>query len=79
MTIDKFTEIVEDGGDIMFDFEDKHYVIEYWTDCPICICEQITTANSREFETVEEMLENYIIDGKPLKDYVKDIKITFKS
>lgn len=79
MTENEFIEIVEPGGDIMFDCHGKHYTILMWTDEPIYIAEQVTEENEAEFDTIEELMNNYMIDGVPLKDRVNEIKITFRT
>jgi hypothetical protein len=79
MTENEFIGVIESGGAIMFDCNGKHYTLLIWTDEPIYIAEQKTEENEAKFETIEDLVEHYMIGGKPLKERVNEIKITFRT
>ena len=79
MTKSDFINIIEDGGDIMFDCGDKHFTICYWADGPIYIAEQVTEENEKEYSNVTDLLEQYEVNGVPLGDQIDKITVTYKS
>lgn len=59
--------------DISFSYKDKEYSI-----CPlnkIYAGECCNDEDNNSFDTFEEMVDNWIIDGKTLKDIINDIKL----
>ena len=79
MTRDKFKTIIETSGDIMFDCLDKHYTILTWTDNGITIGEQNNDNDDMVFKSADDLINNYLINGKPLSDIIDNIVITFVS
>lgn len=79
MKINEFIEEIESGGDIMFDCCGKHYTICAWDGEPIDIAEQKTGKNHERFETARDLVENYLIEKKVIKDRIRDVVITFRS
>lgn len=73
----KLKELVEFGADIEFRFQDKTYIILPWTDDGILIGEK----NSEDsiFSSYDDMINEYMLDGKLMKDIVDQIEITFTS
>lgn len=79
MTRNDFAEMVNQGGDFMFDCGGKHYTLCYWSDSPIIIAEQNTEANEQEFETVEELMDQYKVNGIPIGEQTEKIVVTYQS
>lgn len=69
-------QLIEKGSDIMFDCLGKHFTILTWTDDGIYIAEQDTEKNEQTFSTATELVDNYIIKGKPLRECLDSLKIT---
>lgn len=81
MTRNELVNLIDNGGDIMFDCLDKHYTILTWTDDGILIGEQITDTQKEEineyFETAEQLVSEFKVNGIPLYDLLDKINITF--
>lgn len=81
MTRNELVNLIENGGDIMFDCMDKHYTILTWTDDGILIGEQITNTQKEEineyFDTAEQLVSEFKVNGIPLCDLLDKINITF--
>lgn len=77
MIKDEFIAKIENGRDIMFDVEKRHYTIITWLDDGIGIGEQ----NRPESEILvypdaDTLLKDFLVDGKPLGDLTEKILIT---
>ncbi len=70
-------DLVEFGADIEFRFQGKDYTILPWTDNGIVIGEK--NGNDSTFDSYENMINEYILDGKLMKDVLDEIKIIFTS
>ena len=79
MTQNEFADMVNQGGDFMFDCAGKHYALCYWSDSPIIIAEQNTEANKQEFETVDELMTQYNVNGIPLGEQISKIVVAYQS
>lgn len=76
MTIDinKLKAAIEFGSDIEFRYNNKDYTILPWTDKGIVIGPQ-NSDNDSIYKTADELIDNYRIDGKPIKDIIENIEI----
>ena len=72
-TVEEFKWAVDHGSEIVFEWEDKDYVVAH-PDGLIYICEAYTEKNAKEYQTVDEALE-YIIDGQKLRDIITEVKV----
>lgn len=81
MTRSELVDLIENAGDIMFDCLDKHYTILTWTDDGILIGEQITETQKKErneyFDSAEELVAEFKVNGIHLYDLLDSINITF--
>lgn len=77
MTREEFIEHVENGADIMFDVLGKHYTVLGWNEDGPLIAEQETGDNEAVFSDGKDLLENYKIEDKRLKDIWDDVEITY--
>ncbi|MDO5125344.1 MAG: hypothetical protein Q4D35_03090 [Ruminococcus sp.] len=81
MTKSEFIDLIENGGDIMFDCLDKHYTILTWTDDGIFIGEQITETQKEEiseyFNSAEDLVANFKVHGIPLGELIDEVNVTF--
>ena len=76
MTKREFVKKIENGSDIMFDVSEYHYVIFTWMEEGVGIGEQNKDTPIMHFETAEELVEQYTIDGIPLAELCGKIVIT---
>lgn len=76
MTIDvnKLKAAIDFGTDIEFKYKDKAYTILPWTDDGIVIGPQ-NSDDDRIYKTSDELISNYRIDGKLIKDIIQDLEI----
>ena len=76
MTIDinKLKSAIEFGLDIEFRYNNKDYTILPWTDEGIVIGPQ-GTDNDSIYQTSDDLINKHKIDGKYIKDIIKDIEI----
>ena len=72
--INKLKAAIEFGSDIEFRYKNKDYTILPWTDNGIVIGPQNSDDDSI-YKTVDELINNYKIDGKPIKDIIENIEI----
>ena len=79
MTRSEFVTLIDSGDDIMFDLDDKSYSIIGGADGGPNIAEQVTENNEAVFKDGQDLLHNYIIDGKTLNDCFDRIIITHNS
>ena len=77
MTKDDFVEKIENGSDIMFSVSGKQFTILTWMDDGIAIGEQHPNDGDLQYyDTAEDLVERFMIDGKPLGAIASNIKIT---
>lgn len=71
-------ELVEYGADIEFRFRGNEYAILPWTDDGIVIGLRDSDEDGI-FQTYDEMVNNFVIDGNVMKDILDEIDIIFTS
>jgi len=77
MTKSELIEQIENGSDIMFDVAKKHFTILTWTDDGIAIGEQFPNDGELQYyESAEDLVEGFMVNGRPLGSLAKDIVIT---
>ena len=74
----KLKTMIDFGNDIEFDLNGVMYTIIPWSDGKALIGRQGTDEEAI-FQNGKDLLENYYIDGQPLKHYVNQITIIFSS
>ncbi len=74
----KLKELVEYGADIEFVFQGNAYTILPWMDEGIVIGLQ-DSDNDQVFESYDDMINGYLLDGNTMKDVLDNIEITFTS
>ena len=76
--LQKLKNLIEQGGDIEFSLNGRYYTILPWTEDGIVIGQQ-NADDDMAFSSVEELIDGYLVDNKPLRSYVDQIIITFAS
>lgn len=77
MTKAELIEKIENGSDIMFSVSGKQFTILTWMDDGIAIGEQHPNDGDLQYyDTAEDLVERFMIDGKPLGAIASNIKIT---
>ncbi len=76
MTKVEFIKKIENGSDIMFNVDKMPLVIFTWCENGIGIGEQHKDTPLSYFETANELVENYRVNGIPLADLCDKIVIT---
>lgn len=77
MIKDEFIAKIENGRDIMFDVEKRHYTIITWLDDGIGIGEQNRPESGISvYPDADTLLKDFLVDGKPLGDLTEKIVIT---
>ena len=76
--LQKLENLIEAGGDIEISIGNQKYTILPWTEKGIIIGLQ-ETDEEQVFQTVDTLLDNYMIDGVPLRHLENQIKILFHS
>lgn len=74
ISLKKLKELIDFGSDIEFKYNDKEYTILPWTEEGIVIGQQNSDKDTI-YKTSDELLNNYKIDGKLIKDIINDIQI----
>lgn len=74
--VQELVDELEIGLEVEFDFAGKEWAILPQVD-NYCIYEKHNEASYREFATIEEMLDGYTFDGKPLREVVTQLMVTF--
>lgn len=72
-------DLIDKGADIEFSYNGKEYTLLAWIDKGISVGEKNNDADDNIFSDYDDLMNNFIIDGKPFKDIVDDIIITFSS
>ena len=76
MTRNEWEKLIEDGRDIMFDVQGKHFIILTWFDDGIYISERDPVEDQGMcFPTAAALLNEYRIDGVPLGNLSAEIRI----
>lgn len=80
MTRSELVDLIENGRDILFDCLDKHYTILTWTAEGIFIGEQITETQKEDvheyFDSAEDLVSNFKVNGIHLYNLLDEVKIT---
>ena len=77
MTKADLIEKIENGSDIMFSVAGKQYTILTWTDDGIAIGEQHPNDSDLQYyDTAEDLVENFMVDGKSLGAIASNVRIT---
>ena len=76
MTKAELVNKIENGNDIMFSVVGKHFTILTWPDEGIAIGEQNSKEKPRYFDTPEELVEQFTVDGRSLGELSSKIVIT---
>ncbi len=77
MTKHEFVKKIEDGRDIMFDVNGRHFVIFTWPEEGIGIAEQDPAGDTLHYyETPELLLDGFMIDGTSLSSLCGSVVIT---
>ena len=74
----KLIDSIDFGNDIEFDLNGVMYSISPWKKGKTLIGRQ-GTDEVAIFENGKDLLDNYYIEGQPLKYYIDQITITFSS
>jgi hypothetical protein len=73
--LNEFIEDIERIGEIEFEYKGKDYSLLYYD--KIYICEYNKPETEKEYDTIEEFLNNYEIDGTRIKDLATKLKVIF--
>lgn len=73
--LNEFIEDLERIGEIEFEYKGKNYSLLYYD--KIYICEYNKPETEKEYDTIEEFLNNYEIDGTRIKDLATKLKVIF--
>lgn len=76
--LQQLKDLIDSGGDIEFSVCGKKYTILPWTDSGIVIGPQ-GSDDDQTFPSSDDLLDGYLIDGKPLRKLNHKIKILFHS
>ena len=77
MTRDELIDKIDNGSDIMFSVSGRNFTILTWTDDGIAIGEQYPNDSEIQyFETPEELVDSFTINGKTLGELSNKIVIT---
>jgi len=76
MTKTELIDKIENGSDIMFDVENRHFTIFTWMDEGIGIGEQHRRDKMQYFTSANDLVENFKIDGSPLSSLAGKVVIT---
>lgn len=68
-----FIEDLERIGEIEFEYKGKDYSLLYYD--KIYICEYNKPETEKEYDTIEEFLDDYKIDGVPIRELATEIKV----
>ena len=77
MTKKELNNLIAEGSDIMFSVAGRNFTIITWTDDGIAIGEQSPNDGELEFfETPEDLLEKFMVNGAPLGQLADKVTIT---
>jgi len=74
-SLEDFVDDLKAVGEIEFEYSNKHYSLLYYD--KIYICEYNKPETEKEYNTIEEFLNNYEIDGTRIKDLATKLKVIF--
>lgn len=74
----KLTELINSGADIEFSVRGKQYTILSWTEDGIVIGPK-NSDNDMVFRDADELYDQFLIDGVPLRKMIDQITIEFSS
>ena len=78
MAVNRFKELIETSGDIMFECDDKKFTICTWCEQGIMIGEQNSPVeDSKYFASADELINNFLVNGVPLAKQTDSIKVEF--
>lgn len=77
MGIEELKKSISFGLDIEFKYKNEIYTILTWNEYGIIIGNQIRNTYSI-YKTVNELIDNYKIDGESITKVIKDIDITIE-
>ena len=77
MTRDEFVWKIDHGDDIEFSVGGRKYVIfSWWYDDGFNIVEAYSDGDGDTYQTAEELIDNFMVGEKALRDLLDDVKIT---
>ena len=77
MTSQELVEKIENGSDILFDVMGRHFGIFTWPDEGIGIDEKAPHNRGMSYyKSAEELVNGFMVDGKPLADIADKVVIT---
>lgn len=71
--LNEFIDDIERIGEIEFEYKGKDYSLLYYD--KIYICEYNKPETEKEYDTIEEFLDDYKIDGVPIRKLATEIKV----
>lgn len=75
-SVQELIDDLEMGLEIEFEYAGKEWAI-LPREGHLCIYEKHNEESYREYPTIEEMLDGYKFDGKPLRDVATEIRVTW--
>lgn len=72
--INELKKAIEFGSDIEFQYKNKKYTILPWTDDGIVIGLQ-NSDDDECYKTADDLINNYKVDERPIKDVISEIDI----
>lgn len=73
-SLEEFINDLETVGEIEFEYNGRDYSLFYFD--KVCVTEYNKPETYKEYGGIEEFLNEYKIDGIPIKDLVTKIKVT---
>ena len=78
MTREEFIEMIDTGGDIMFDCDGRSYTILCWADGGPFIAVQVTEKDQASFPDGEALVRAISSTEMPLEERIAQIRITLR-
>lgn len=66
---------IDFGDDVEFECCGKRYTILGWWEAGPNIAEQVTEANEQTFKDGTDLVDHYLIDGKPIAERIGEMKM----
>ncbi len=66
---------IEIGEDVEFECRGKRYTICGWCEEGPNIAEQVTEANEQTFKDGDDLVDHYLINGKPIAERIGEMKM----
>ena len=76
MTVQEFIEELEAGKSIMFDYNQKSFGVLGWPQDDIVLYDFANQDERKTYYTSEDALDNFFIDGQPLRAIIPKVKRT---